>query len=471
MNEVCFKDFCSHQNDLQKADEQFVGVKFDGGKPQIYFPYGCFSDFEKTPDDVLRDVFSSLMSVLSDQSLIADAENSNYAATSEFEALLEFPFQEFLYVLDYYLNFGLYKETEKSYKQGVHGKINWSRTIKQIRPQVYENDDGYGVVYLNPISCCNSQNENQLVTLIHEFCVAQAQRLIGPLYSIELSVEPTLEFDYELFSAVLMEKVSKTFNDRKLRLFNAMQTIVEFLHGNSVNGTLSEYCFGVTSFAPIWEKMLDRIFGNLRDGETKDVYNPHCGWNVRGKEQNADDQKFAMRPDTIMWQGDRIFIVDAKFYTGDNLPSSSSISKQIVYGQFVEQKLCNENLRGGATYQDCASIGNKIFNVFLLPYCYENCEANRCESREPEILNQIPFDPYKMQFLGTASSDWMDNSKPYHKIVGIQLDVKSVMRNYRRNEIAQFKLAEVVKEKLLKIAKSSVSDEMIEQNSIALTAE
>ena len=81
------------------------------------------------------------------------------------------------------------------------------------------------------------------------------------------------------------------------------------------------------------------------------------------------------------------------------------------------------------------------------------------------------FDPYKMQFLGTASSDWMDNSKPYHKIVGIQLNIKSVMRNYRRNEIAQFRLAENVKEELLKIAKSSVSDEMIEQNSIALTAE
>ncbi len=57
----------------------------------------------------------------------------------------------------------------------------------------------------------------------------------------------------------------------------------------------------------------------------------------------------------------------------------------------------------------------------------------------------LSFDPYKMQILGTASSDWMDNSKPYHKIVGIQLDVKSVMRNYRRNEIAQFKLAEVVR--------------------------
>ncbi|MCQ2121586.1 MAG: hypothetical protein MJY78_07155 [Fibrobacter sp.] len=50
-----------------------------------------------------------------------------------------------------------------------------------------------------------------------------------------------------------------------------------------------------------------------------------------------------------------------------------------------------------------------------------------------------------MRFLGTASGDWLDGSKPYHKIFGIQLDMKSVMRNYRWNEIAQFKLAEVVK--------------------------
>ena len=73
----------------------------------------------------------------------------------------------------------------------------------------------------------------------------------------------------------------------------------------------------------------------------------------------------------------------------------------------------------------------------------------------------LSFDPYKMQFLGIATGDWMDNSKPYHKIVGIQLDVKSVMRNYRRNEIAQFRLAEVVKDELSKIAKFSVSGDMI----------
>lgn len=426
-----FKDFCCRQNDAQKADEQFVGVKFEGGKPQIFFPYGCFFDIETVSDEELREAFSNLMGALSDQNLIEDAKNSNYASTMEFEAKLDFPFQEFFFVLDYYLSFGLYHETEKVYKQGVHGKINWGRTIKRIQPQVCETENGSDIVYLDLISSYTTQNKNQLVTLIHEFCVAQAQRLIGPLYNVEQSVEPTLEFDYELFSAVLNEKCSKTFNDRKLRLFNAMQVIVEFLHGNSVNGTLSEYCFGVTSFAPIWEKMLDRIFGNLRKGEKKEAYNPHCGWLVGGREKSADDKKFAMRPDTIMWQGENIFIIDAKFYTNGNLPSSSSISKQMVYAEFVERK-------GFAS-------GDAIYNVFLLPYCHD-ADDDHAILRFVEPATKAQTGPYMMRFLGTASGDWLDSSKPYHKIVGVQLDVKSVMRNYRRNEIAQYALAEKVKE-------------------------
>lgn len=432
---VGFKNFCILQSDLQNASEGFVGVKFAEGKPQIYFPYGCFQNFDaasnETPsDEELRQAFASLMNVLSDQSLISDAENSNYASSLEFETKLDFPFQEFFYVLDYYLNFGLYKETEKIYKQGVHGKVNWSRTIKHIRPQVVESERGAEIVYLNLISSCNSQNENQLVTLIHEFCVAQAQKLIGPLYGVDADVASTLDFDYELFSAVLNEKCSKTFNDRKLRLFHSMQVIVEYLQKNAIDGALSDYCFGVSSFAPVWERMLDRIFSNLLGAEEKTNFNPHCEWSLADGTRNADDQKFAMRPDTIMRRGDELFIVDAKFYTRNNLPTSSSISKQIVYAQFVEQKGLAD--------------GDKTYNVFLLPYC--------CEHLHGETV------PYEMKVMGTAHADWVDGLKPYHKIIGIQLDVKSVMRNYRRNDIAQYNLEKIVKRE-------------VSQNNVAMSSE
>lgn len=413
-----FKNFCIPQCDLRNVNEQFVGVKFVGGKPQIHFPYGCFQNFETASDEEVRHVFSYLMNILSDQNLIKDAENSNYASSFEFEAKLDFPFQEFLYVLDYYLNFGLFKETEKIYKTGVHGKINWNRTIKHIRPQVVESVRGSEIIYLNLISCCNFQNEDQLVSLIHKFCVAQAQKLIGPLYGIEATIESNLDFDYELFSAVLNEKRSKTFNERKLRLFHSMQVILEYLQGNLVDGTLCDYCYGVSSFAPIWEKLLDRIFGNLRENENKEDFNPHCGWIFpNGIKRDADDKKFAMRPDTIMRFDDEIFVIDAKFYTKSNLPTSSSIGKQIAYAEFAEQK-------GFAA-------GDKIFNVFLLPYDRETIRENAV--------------PYKMKFLGTAVADWKNGSKPYHQIIGIQLDVKSVMRHYRQNESAQSELAKLVK--------------------------
>lgn len=412
-----FKSFCIPQSDSQNAHEQFVGVKFVGGKPQIHFPYGCFQNFETASDEEVRQVFSYLMNILSDQNLMKDAENSNYASSFEFEAKLDFPFQEFLYVLDYYLNFGLFKETEKIYKLGVHGKINWNRTIKHIRPRIVESERSSEIIYLDLISSCNFQNEDQLVSLIHKFCVAQAQRLIGPLYGIEATVESNLDFDYELFSAVLNEKCSKTFNERKLRLFHSMQVILEYLQGNLVDGTLSDDCYGVSGFAPVWEKLLDHIFGNLRENENKENFNPHCKWRIANNIKNADDKKFAMRPDTIMRRGDEIFVIDAKFYTKDHLPTSSSIGKQLAYAEFAEQKGFAE--------------GDKIFNVFLLPH---DCETI-CENAFP----------YSMNFLGTAVADWKDGSKPHHKIIGIQLDVKSVMRNYSRNESAQSELAKIVK--------------------------
>lgn len=412
-----FKSFCTAQNDSQDVNNQFVGVKFSGGKPQVYFPYGCFKNLETASDEELRQAFSSLLRVLSDWDLLRAAEDSNYASAFEFEVKLDFPFQEFLFVLGDYLNFGLFKETEKIYKPGVHGKVNWSRTVKNFRPQVFENENGTGIVYLSVISSCHSQCENQLVTLIHEFCVAQAQRLVGPLYGVEVDVNASLDFDYELFSAVLNEKLSQTFNERKVRLFRSMQVILEYLRGNSVNGALGDYCYGVSSFAPIWEKMLDRIFGNLRKYESKEDFNPHCEWRIACGKKNADDQKFAMRPDTIMRRGNELFVIDAKFYTKNRLPTSSSIGKQIVYAEFVEQK----------EFAD----GDKIFNVFLLPCCRET------------ILGDAV--PYGMNFLGTAVADWTDGSRPYHQIVGIQLDVKSVMRDCRRNEAAQCTLAEIVK--------------------------
>lgn len=111
----------------------------------------------------------------------------------------------------------------------------------------------------------------------------------------------------------------------------------------------------------------------------------------------------------------------------------------MVYAEFAEQK-------GFAS-------GDAIYNVFLLPYCHDAGD-DRTILRIVEPATKAQTGPYMMRFLGTASGDWLDGSKPYHKIVGVQLDVKSVMRNYHRNENAQYALAETVSQ--LKIVESSL---------------
>jgi hypothetical protein len=50
-----------------------------------------------------------------------------------------------------------------------------------------------------------------------------------------------------------------------------------------------------------------------------------------------------------------------------------------------------------------------------------------------------------MNFIGCCSGDWKNpDARPYHKIAGILLDVKSVMQNYSANSDAQKALADLI---------------------------
>lgn len=163
--------------------------------------------------------------------------------------------------------------------------------------------------------------------------------------------------------------------------------------------------------------MVERIFGT----ERREDYYPNCGWVIDGK--NAG--RVEMRPDTIMKVDDKIFVLDSKYYTygidGRTLPQSESITKQLAYAEFAEQK-----------------IGKTVYNVFLMPYCAGAVTAENF------------LYPFKMKYLGYAYSDWKNTDvakglvKPYHKIHGVLLDIKNVMQNYSKSNAAQKQFANVI---------------------------
>lgn len=449
LNEICS---CESK---ANSETEFVGIrcektKEDGAlETSIIFPLGYFKDnstLRELPEEELRECVINLFTVLSDPSLQEQIhQNSSISTFAEEHGESEFPMVSYLNVIRNFLDFGYLDEKEILYKKGANGKINWGRTIKAVQPVITE--DAQNLVYLDFIARKVSYNEDTLITQVHKFCVHDALVKLGFLFGIEPSEEPHLDFDYDLFCNAIHSKLAKTFNDRDLRLLADLARIVEYLAGHKTeDGKIAnEFYFGVKKFAPVWEAMVDKIFGKLPQGVAKDKFNPHCEWDLSSRARGYENPNYAMRPDTIMWdkEGNRLYVLDAKYYkfgvTGSaaDLPSSGSICKQIAYAEYVETHW--KEILG----VDSIVLQNPIYNAFLLPYCFDADNS------------QLPPDdgfetrPCKMRFIGFCHGNWKNldarpgevDFRPYHRIAGILLDVRSVMENYGALGDAQKTLA------------------------------
>ena len=220
----------------------------------------------------------------------------------------------------------------------------------------------------------------------------------------------------KVFRAVLREKISNTFNDRNRMLFRHMLSIIDF-EGDKESD--KNYRYGTYRFEYVWEKMIDKVFGI----ENKADYFPKTTWYVR---ENRYDNA-SLEPDTIMLYEDNVYVLDAKYYkygiTGRawDLPESTSINKQITYGEYVA---------GEETFKKRHGSDFKVFNAFLMPF---------------DAFKVQCADNLDMIKIGEAISNWKDNLEEYQRIQGILIDVKTLMSINVRQEMKEIeKLAELI---------------------------
>ena len=128
-----------------------------------------------------------------------------------------------------------------------------------------------------------------------------------------------------------------------------------------------------------------------------------------------------------MKEDDKVFILDAKYYRyGDSkdpteLPRSTSINKQITYGEYVatDPKFKDENGRTPSVY-----------NVFLMPF---NKNGQAFPAKE------------NMLHIGEARGDWKDSGASYERVQGVLLDIKWMMtRTVKHNKKDISQLAQLV---------------------------
>ena len=404
MREVDIRSKCSVNSNREM--DTFVGIRCYDGDISINFPMGYHISED---DNELRKDILLLFATLSANTERKESELLKQGGSFD---KVEFPLQSYMYLIKDFFARGYYKEQEVLYKVGKAGKINWNRTIKNQKPYVQDMD----VFYLDFITKKNSVKENELITLIHEYCVYESFERIGWLFTKMMPKKPWIIKQERFFRSVLKEKISHTFNDKNRRLFRHMLAIIDY-EGDKTSDR--NYRYGTYRFEYVWEKMIDKVFGI----ENKAEYFPKTTWYVNGnKYDNA-----SLEPDTIMIYGSNVYVLDAKYYKYGvtkkvwDLPESSSINKQITYGEYI----ANEN-----RFKKKYGENMQVFNAFLMPF---------------DSLKSKHLDNEDMVKVGEAVSNWKDNSEEYQKIQGILIDVKTLMSINVRQEIKEIeKLAKLI---------------------------
>ena len=396
-----------------KDEDTFVGVQCLDGDIKINFPLGFSLD--STSDSTLRKDILLLLNVLRNftQQQFNSVPKSNFVTKNS-----TFPLFAYLYVLKDYVMRGYYKENIVEYHKSKTGKINWSRTIKTQRPYIQD----LNVFYLDFITKKTVVNENELITLIHQYCVYKSFQMLGWLYTNYLPVKPQLKFNQKLFINILKRKLANTFNDADKLLFKNLIVIVNNENDYSLDNL--SFSFGTNRFEYIWEKMIDRVYGETN----KTDYFPKTHWHIYDSENLITASENApLEPDTIMINNNNIFVLDAKYYKygvtrrSFDLPGTSSISKQITYGEYIFK-----NKRSNSK--------TKVYNAFIMPFNSSVQSENR------------------IQYIGTATSEWKNNDFDYEKVLGILVDVKYLMQiTNSKNYDAINELSNLIEEKISKI--------------------
>lgn len=404
MLEYNIKDRC-YINTNRDIDT-FVGIRCDNGSFSINFPLGYhLSDDDKNLRKDILLLINTIASTVSRKESYIILQNKVFDSVGT-------PVQAYLFIISDYLSRGYYREQEVLYEVSNRGKINWNRTIKTQKPVVQGNN----VYYLDFVTKKSSFKENELITQIHEFCVYESFQKMGWLFTATLPAKPRIKYNRKLFRSVILDKLSHNYKDKNKALFRNMLAIIDEEYDPNVP---LNFRYGTNRFEYIWEALIDRVYGI----EGKSVFFPKTAWLIG--DSSYDNP--SLKPDTIMLWNGNVYVLDAKYYKFGatkcvrDLPQSTSINKQIIYGEYIAR---------ADVFKEMFGKEFRVYNAFLMPF-----DANSPKWKGCHDVNRI----------GESIGNWKSNSETYERIQGVVVDVKHLMRiNVHHDESEIMQLANCI---------------------------
>lgn len=430
-----------------QSGSDFVGIKITQSERSVTFPMGYSLEASALDSSkIKKEERNEILNLIKSIALCTLNKKGERVSALNGEIKNDFPVKSMLFIIEDFLDRGIYyTEKETLHTKSTGGKINWSRTIKSVKPAVSES----GITFLDFIVRKNRIQENQLITEIHKYCVHKCFEIFGFLYTSSFPEKGLLDEDdisknRKYYAQVLQEKIGSTYLESNIELF---ENLLNFINSFDSENETKEAAYGTNCFQVVWESLVDSVFGNVQNKEKEEYFYPASRWNFPDEKPKKNAP---LRPDTIMIVENplaknrrKCFIIDSKYYSytmlrkldfeedesgqesvlvHGSIPGTDSIQKQITYAQYIDASMKSFDSEKREKYR--FNPGD-IFNVFILP------EDNNIEE--------------KLKYIGNAASDWHDGSKNYHTVHAVTLDTKFLLENGNKKCLElQKELAELI---------------------------
>lgn len=372
----------------------FVGIKIDEGIVKVFVPRVFRED-----EDWKKDIRLFLKSI--EIAKTKNTENINKGSNNIDNA---WPIDSYLWLINDYLENGLYYNREKKLSRSNSGKIEWKRTLQQV--PIYSD----GNIIYDQLITSKMTPANDMITHIYKLCLRQSVDKIGWLFNYNFHIQIDQIVSIKEMIMRVRKELNETFDDIKRIRFNHMLNILKTTEGD--NMLSSHYSYGITNYYYVFETMVDMLFDGIT-GDEKKKYDPNGYWQLNGQNRFLASR---LRPDTILKRNDKTYILDAKMYqygaTHDRskLPETQSLQKQITYGDFVSNNLRDKNIR----------------NAFILPY-------NKLLKSFINDPNAMKYNDSNLVYFGYAYVDWRDDEdfQDYDNIYAFGIDFNYLLNNYK----------------------------------------
>lgn len=409
-----------------EENNSFVGLRINNEEIHFHYPEsydlceilkycdyknGCYylalskvSDI-KTKKDFRNDIVSVIRTI----SLAKSKSAPNNPADGGLSTSEQFAIVSYLWIIKDYLANGYYRNSEKIYRTNSKGKVNWKKTL-ETQPIISNGNIIYNNVVVEVRNDCDD-----IITDAHKWCVFESVRKIGWLFGISeksVYIPRITDTAIKKYIRAIKTESMRTFDDvKKIRLNHMLKTLT----GVDDSDRTKEIVYGVDKYHYVYERMVDYVFSNVSDISK---YNPIASWYL--KKNNYEPSKASdLRPDTMRLEpvkervdGAKVaYILDAKFYrfgmTGnvDDLPSTTSIQKQITYGDNVIQNMKKEEKI------------EHVFNAFVLPYNKNNNTLSCTEN---------------LEYIGYSEAKWRDDKLSHNCICTFLIDTKHLISTWSR---------------------------------------